>query len=234
MITLFAFGPAFGLPDPSPFVMKADVQLKMSGIPYRWERGGPQNAPKGKVPYIDDDGQRIGDSTLIRAHIETKYGVDLDRALSTEQRARAWAIERMLEDHLYFAIVYFRWMIDENFEKGPAHFFDGAPAEIRDAARERTRSNLHGQGIGRHSEAEIAGLAIRSITSLAILLGDNGYMMGDEPSAVDAVAFGTVAAILTPHFDTPLRDAALAHPNLVAYCERMMAQYYPQFEKQAA
>ena len=45
MITLFGFGPAFGLPDPSPFVMKTDVQLKMAALvsvsstPARTERG---------------------------------------------------------------------------------------------------------------------------------------------------------------------------------------------------
>ena len=33
MITLFGFGPAFGLPDPSPFVMKTEIQLKMAGVP---------------------------------------------------------------------------------------------------------------------------------------------------------------------------------------------------------
>jgi|GEM_PF-5415914 len=35
MITLYSFGPAFGLPDPSPFVMKAEVLLKMSGLSAR-------------------------------------------------------------------------------------------------------------------------------------------------------------------------------------------------------
>ena len=33
MITLYAFGPQFGLPDPSPFVTKADVLLKMGCCP---------------------------------------------------------------------------------------------------------------------------------------------------------------------------------------------------------
>ena len=37
----------------------------------------------------------------------------------------------MLEDHLYWVLVYWRWMKDENFEKGPANFFKRAPAFIR-------------------------------------------------------------------------------------------------------
>jgi hypothetical protein len=32
MITLYAFGPGFGLPDPSPLVTKVETLLKMSGI----------------------------------------------------------------------------------------------------------------------------------------------------------------------------------------------------------
>ena len=84
MITLFGFGPAFGLPDPSPFVMKTEVQLKMAGLPYRRERAAPPAAPKGKIPFIDDGGVHIGDSTSIRAHIENTYDIDLDHGLSTE------------------------------------------------------------------------------------------------------------------------------------------------------
>jgi len=32
MIVLHTFGPAFGQPDPSPFVMKAMALLKLSGL----------------------------------------------------------------------------------------------------------------------------------------------------------------------------------------------------------
>ena len=34
MITFYNYGSMFCLPDPSPFVTKADVLLKMSGLPY--------------------------------------------------------------------------------------------------------------------------------------------------------------------------------------------------------
>ena len=66
MITLYGFGPAFGLPDPSPFVTKAETLLKMAAVPYRTALGNLRKAPKGKLPYIDDDGAVIADSTLIR------------------------------------------------------------------------------------------------------------------------------------------------------------------------
>ena len=79
MITLYAFGPGFGLPDPSPFVMKADVLLKMAGMPYRVDLSGLSRAPKGKLPYIDDDGTIVADSTFIRRHLEQGRGIDFDR-----------------------------------------------------------------------------------------------------------------------------------------------------------
>jgi glutathione S-transferase len=234
MITLFGFGPAFQLPDPSPFVMKMEVLLKLSGLPYRWERGAPPASPKGKVPWIDDDGIVIGDSTLIRLHLERAHGIDFDRGLMPEQRALAWSIERMLEDHLYFALLHARWMDDTNFAKGPANFFTGAPDGVREMARERTRAYLQGQGLGRHTDREIALLAAKDLAALSALIGNGPYLMGDEPCGADATAFAMIAGILTPYFDTPHRDAALAHPNLVAYRDRMMEQFYPAFAQEAA
>jgi len=234
MLTLYGFGPAFGLPDPSPFVIKTQVQLKMAGIPYRFDRAAPPTAPKGKIPFIQVGAHRVGDSTFIRAHIEKEHGFDFDKHLSAEQKAQAWAIERMLEDHLYFALAHARWMDDENFAKGPSHFFDGAPDSVRDQARERVRGNLTGHGIGRHSDAEITELGGRSIAALATALGDKPYLFGDTPCGADATAFGMMASVLTPFFDSPLRKRAESHANLVAYTARMMGQYYPEFAREAA
>ena len=94
MITLYGAGPQLGLPEHSPFVTKTDVQLKMADLAYRKQRSAPQASPKGQLPFIDDDGEVVADSTFIRAHIERKYGVDLDACLDARERAQAWAIER--------------------------------------------------------------------------------------------------------------------------------------------
>lgn len=229
MITLYGFGPAFDLPDPSPFVMKSEVQLQMAGLSYVKQRAAPPASPKGKIPYIEDRGVRVGDSTFIRAHIERKYGVDLDRGLTPDLRARAWAVERMLEDHLYFALIHARWLDDDNWAKGPSHFFDGAPAGTAEAGRERVRQTLHGQGLGRHSPDEIAELGCRSLAALSGLLGNKPYLFGPAPSGVDATAFAFVAGATTPFFETRLRAFALTHKNLIAYRERMMEEHYPKF-----
>ena len=95
MITLYTFGPAFGLPDPSPFVTKVEVLLKMANLAYQTDSTGFRRAPKRKLPYIDDDGEQVADSTLIRWHLENKYRIDFDKGLSAEQRAIAWAFEKI-------------------------------------------------------------------------------------------------------------------------------------------
>lgn len=233
-ITLYASRPGFGLPETSPFVIKTEVQLQMAGLPYVRESTLPPLAPKGKLPYLTDDGEVTCDSTFIRAHIERKYGVDLDEGLDARQRAEAWAIERMLEDHLYFAMVWFRWIVPENFAKGPARFADRAPEAEREQLRSKMQAqkneDLRGHGIGRHSAGEIAALGVRSIDAVATLLGDKTYLMGECMTAVDATAFGVLAGILTPFFDTPLRDAVLGRPQLVEYVNKLMWRYYPEHD----
>jgi glutathione S-transferase len=238
MITLYAFGSNFGLPDPSPFVMKTEIHLKMAKLGYRREETGPQGAPKGKLPYIDDDGVIVADSVFIRDYLERTYAVDLDAGLTETQKALAWTVERMVEDHLYWIMVHARWADEDNFTKGPAHFFDQAPEAMREAIRQQGRQNvisiLHGQGIGRHSVEEIAGIADRSFSALARIIGDKPFLTGDRPCGADASLFGLVAGALTPLFDTPVRAAAARHGVLVAYRDRMLERFYPEFAMEMA
>lgn len=235
MITLYTFGPAFGLPDPSPFVMKAETLLKMSGLPYRTDKTGFRKAPKGKLPYIDDDGEIVADSTFIRWHLEKKHKVDFDRGLTAEQKAIAWAFEKMAEDNLYWVMVHARWTDDVNFNKGPRAFFKVAPAPIRPlvitVVRRKIRGALYAHGIGRHSHADIVALGCRSIDSVADYLAAKPFFMGHEPSGIDATVFAFVAGALCPLFKSPVRDVAEQHDNLRRYVGRMTARYYPDYKE---
>lgn len=233
MITLYGFGPNFGLPETSPYVTKTEVQLRMAGLGFRKEQAFPEQSPKGQMPFICDDGELIADSTFIRAHIERKYGIDLDDGLDPRRRAEAWAIERMVENQLGWVVGWSTFFIPENFAKGPARFFDHVPEPRRGAMREemmsRMRAAFLAQGTLRHSADEIEQLGARSLEALTLFLGDKLYMMGDRPTGVDAVSFSMLALLITPFFDSPLARRAEALPNLGAYVDRMMARFYPTF-----
>ena len=233
MIILYGFGEGFGLPEMSPFVTKTEVQLKMAGLAYRKEKARPPASPKGQLPYIVDDADRVADSTYIRAHIEGKYGFDFDAPLNLQQRAQAWAFERMIEHHVYWALVGARWVDPENFARGPAHFFDAAPEHLREKLREdaqfRVAENYLLRGLARHAPEADIDLALRSLFALSVQLGDKPYLMGDTPCSTDATAFGALAGILTPFFVSTLREETEKLRNLTAYVDRMMRQYYPDF-----
>lgn len=233
MITLYAFGPFYGLPDLSPFVMKAEMLLKIAGLDYVTNTTGFNNAPKGKLPYIDDDGDIIADTTFIRRHIEKKYGVDFDKGLDAEQRAIAWAFERMFEDHIYWTLMHARWVDEDNFNRGPRVFFQRLPIPMRlivpRLARRQMSAQVMGQGMGRHSAAEIAELGTRSFDAAAAFLGQKTYSMGDALSGLDATAFAFLASALCPVFETPLRTAVERHDNIKTYVRRMTDRYYPDY-----
>jgi glutathione S-transferase len=231
-ITLHRFGPFLGAPDSSPFVIKVMMLLKLAGLAYREVPGNPLKAPRKFLPYIEDEGAIVVDSTLIRWHLEKKYRVDFDAGLGAEQKAAAWAVERLCEDHLYFAMLEARWLDRDNFRKGVGTMFGVIPAPVRPLAkimlRRQNAQRLRGHGIGRHSRDDILRFALRDIDALATLLGDRRYLMGDAPCGADATVFGLVTSILTPPLDTPLRPATQKHANLVAYRDRVTAGYFPQ------
>ena len=207
----------------------------MSGLPFKAEPmggAGLRTAPKGKLPYIDNDGTIIADSTFIRFHLEQKHGIDFDKAITPEQRAAGWAFEKMCEEHPYWAIVDSRWMVAANFDKGPRHFFDGAPALIRPLiiamVHRRTQRTMHGQGMGRHTRSDIETLAARDLDAIAAQLGDKPFLFGAEPHAADASVFASVSSTLCPLFEIPIRSRAETHANLVAYRDHGMARWFPE------
>ncbi|TPL83609.1 glutathione S-transferase family protein [Mesorhizobium sp. B2-3-12] len=218
------------MPDGSPFVIKTMMQLKLAGLEYEHCGDGTAKAPNGKVPFIEDDGEIIADSALIRRHVERKYNVDLDAGLTPRQRAIAWAIEKMAEEHLYFALIDLRWRGDRNFAAGPAHFFDRLPGPVRPLVRRIGRSRmmktLYLQGTGRLSPAAVEENAGRDIDAIATQLTASSYVMGDKATAVDGFIYGVLRSLLVPVFETDLRRRIESHSNLAAYVVRVTDRFF--------
>ena len=228
MITLHQFGPAFTLRTASPFGLKLEAFMRLSGIPYRVEAfsGNPSSAPKGKIPYItDDDGRQMGDSGLIIEHLVAKHGDKLDAHLTPAERAVGHALRRMIEESLYFAILYSRWVDDAGFAVIGPVFFGAIPAPLRSVVgllvRHSTRKQLHAQGIGRHTREQIYAMGRADLQALSDALGDKPFFFGDKPTSYDAAIYGTLYNLMKVPTGTPLTAAACAMPNLVAFCERV-------------
>lgn len=230
MTTLYGWGPMFDLPGPSPYVMKADIQMQMLGVPFKRAIAELDSVAKGKAPYVVDDGVLIEDSTFIRMHFEKKRDRDLDEGLTPAQRGQAWAVERLLEDRLGLIMVCERWLDDANFKRGPAQFFAAVPEEMRaqvySQARSYAETSMRGHGVGRHSREERLVLAERDISAVSAILGDGPFLFGAKPTAADAAAYGVLAACGTRFFETALVDMIDAHANLRPYLARMEARFF--------
>lgn len=232
-LTLRVFGPAFGQPDPSTFCLKGLVLLKMSGLPFAVETGDVTKAPKKKFPVLYDNGRPIPDTTLIRFHLETHYGIDFDQGLTETQRGLAWALEKLCEDNLYWAIMHERWALEENFERGPREFFASVPAPMRPLVvalvKREVKRNLHGHGLGRHSRDELMTIARRGVDAVAQALGDNDWIMGETPCGADASVWATIYSLCCDRFRSPLTDYVANDARLTAYSQRGLAHWFPDF-----
>lgn len=233
MITLYQFPRLFGVPSMSPFCLKMETWLRMAELKYCVrEVADPRKAPKGKLPYVQDEAETVADTSLIIEYLSDRYGINMDAHLSIEQKAIAHSFSKMIDEHLYWAILYNRW-IDDNWSKVKEVFFATLPPLIRSVVpnmiQKKMQQDLHGQGMGRHSREEIYHFANQDLKALSDYLGDKPYLMGDTPSSVDAALFASISNILEPPLRSPIKDYVRKMPNLVAYNQRMGKRYFPDF-----
>src|SRR5688500_7322832 len=106
MLTLHQPPGGFGVGSVSPFCFKLECYLKMAGVPYKAQMADFRRAPKGKVPFIEEDGKLLGDSQHIIEHLKRKHGDPFDAKLSPEQLATGHLVRRVLEETLYWHIIH--------------------------------------------------------------------------------------------------------------------------------
>ena len=71
-------------------------------------------------------------------------------------------------------------------------------------------------------------LGKEDINSHVDFLGSKPYFMGDQPTNLDASAYGILVNTLGCPIESPLKDHALTKQNLLDYCRRMQAEYFPE------
>lgn len=228
MIKLYQFPSAWGR-NVSPLTLKLETWLKLSKIEYQAvATRNPGRAPKGKLPFIEDeDGTRIGDSSLIIDYLKRTRQIDPDHELTERQRAETISLQRLFEDHFYFIQSYSRWIDPAGWSVVQPEFFGFVPPGVRGLVsgyfRRSVRKMLHEQGLGRHTQEELYAMGRADLRAVAVQLGNRSYFFGDGPTTIDAIAYGFLANLLFVPVETELKRIGLEFDNLRLYCERLAA-----------
>ena len=93
---------------------------------------------------------------------------------------------------------------------------------------------VEGQGLGRHTPAEIYRKGARDLQALSDVLGTKPYFMGETPRTVDATAYGLLTNIIDIDLETPMKPIARGFPNLVDYTARMRGKYFADLDAKSA
>lgn len=221
MLTLYSYPTLFGVADNNGYGLKVYAFLKLAGVPFVHEHiFDASSAPRGQLPYIVDNGETIGDSGGIIAHVTRKYGVTMDDALTPAQRDTDLLVTRLLDD-LYWVMSYSRWK-DERYWK---QFRDALLREHPQlteeglaAAKEFNAKRYYYQGIGRYEPDQAMARGLADLQVLANLIPAGGFIHGPKPSTIDAGIYGFIANIYFYDIDTPLKKFVVAHDNMVRHC----------------
>ena len=240
MLRLFQLNPYWGIPNVSPPCMELEAWLRIAGIPYETANADFAQAPKGKIPYVEIDGQLIGDSTLIIDHLVRKLGVDPDRSLTKAERGISVALRRMMKENFYWVLMYDRYGNDANFE---THYvpmlialvFGVLPLADQQAGlaglRQTLKAQLHHHGMGRHSAADVHRIGMADLEAVSDFLGDKPFLFGEQPTTADAAVYAHVSNSLEVPIVSPVKDFGLTKANLVSYLERMRARLFQKSQQ---
>ncbi|MFP2926061.1 glutathione S-transferase C-terminal domain-containing protein [Pyxidicoccus sp. 3LG] len=71
-------------------------------------------------------------------------------------------------------------------------------------------------------------MGLADMEVVAKQLGAQSFLLGEQPSSIDATAFAFVDGFLSVPVPSPAHDFVSAHPQLRAYHTRIRERWYPQ------
>ena len=227
MITLYSYPGLFGVADNNGYGLKVFAFMRLAGVAFVHEHiFDASAAPRGQLPYIVDDGETIGDSEAIIAHLKRKYALAIDAGLDAARRDRDLLVTRLLDD-LYWVMSCSRWKDERYFPAFRDALLREHPQLTIEGLRKAQEFNFqryYYAGIGRFAPEAAYARGVADLGVLARLVPADGYVNGPQPTSIDAGIYGFIANIWFFDIDTPLKRFVAAHGNLVRHCEAIHAK----------
>jgi glutathione S-transferase len=211
----------FGVADNNGYGLKVFAFMRLARLPFTHEHiFDASAAPRGQLPYLVDEGEVIGDSETIIAHLISKHGLTIDAALGARERRLNLLVTRLLDD-LYWVMSYSRWK-DERFWPEFQAALLREHSSLTEAglvkAREFNAQRYYFQGIGRYAPDAAYARGLADLDVLDDLVSAGAYVHGADPTSVDAGIYGFIANIYFYDIETPLKQMVSSRPNLVRHC----------------
>ncbi len=228
-----------GLPAGGPFDLKLLAWLNLAGIPYAHAfQDDTRKGPKGKNPWIEIDGERIGDTEIIIEHLGTRFGVDLDAGLDARELAMGHAWRRTFEEHFHQV---FEWELLVH-PAGAAYMREFVarqmPPVIGSVVFRMMQGGmarqLHARGIARHTPEVIEAKGRHDLDALSAFLGERKFLVADRPVVADLAVFGQLAPMIVWPMETPVARYLRSLHNLTAYVGRLRARCFDAPARMAA
>merc|ERR1719378_918078 len=143
----------------SPFALKLETWLKLTGIKYE-NVFTMKFGSKGQIPYIELNGEQIPDSNIIINVLKEHFGKDPDQLCTSSDLAVGHAVTGLVEHHLAHVGFHYRYGLHmTNFlsvlKLGEYYNLPSAMTNWGRFQPTMTKVRSYLQGIGRHTESEI-------------------------------------------------------------------------------
>lgn len=218
-------------PSYVPFAVKLETYLRMANLPYM-NVHSYEMSPKGKMPWIEYNGEIVSDSQFCIEFLNKKFDKDLNKHLSLENKAIGRAFQKMLEENTYWTMMLFRLNFDDDMKmmslENMSRFLKWW--SHRYYCRWNLR-NAKAHGIGRHSKQEVHSIMMADLKALSDFLGKKKFLFGENPCETDCSIFGQLSQFYWHTFGNPPEIAIKEFTNLCQYCERMKETFWPDWNE---
>lgn len=211
----------------SPFIYKLEAWLRLANLPYETVIKTPvtlmDSAPRGTVPYVELDGEIVGDSHHIIDRLKAQHNDPLDDArLTSAQHAQGHLIQALFEYEMYYILAHDRW-VSGDYKTYGQFFFADVSEEDRDAVIEDFHKFIEQKCIewkvGRFELEIIHDMFRKNLEVLADSFGEGPWLFGENPTTYDAGLFGQLASVVHFPITNPCVLISREHPSLVQYCD---------------
>ncbi|XP_062569153.1 failed axon connections homolog isoform X2 [Saccostrea cucullata] len=215
-------------PSLTPFAVKLETYLRMAKVPFQNEfDSGTNKSSKGKMTWIEYNGEEVADSEFCIKYINKTFNIDLDKDFTDEERAIAYSLQKVAEEYFYWTFVLSRWVYDEGNRLTK---YIKIPWILRKLMKRASAKQANAQGLGRHSQEEVETIIVECLTNFSNFLGKKKFFLGEKPCQSDCAIFGIFSQCYWHEFGSFIEQEFKKFENLCGYCERMKAEFWPDWD----